>query len=413
MPLVNANCPSCGATIEVNPEAKTLVCRFCGSSFIVEQAINNYNSYITNNIQGNTVNVTGNNGNININGKNIDALITRGKDKLLGAIGDDNEAKSFLKDISNDILNIDANNFYGLLFSGVANKNSYENEKALNVATDEEKEFYFNSYIDFISLTLEHFENNLDVYTDLNLETAMYVMHNINLSFMLLALYTKTLTDIQQNKYNELKDTYYNYILKTFIQMNKAFDDYRFHFYEKVYFYEEDYKIYILLNWAIECLKCDTSSLKNINNKIYDYLVSIEWGHICRLNKPAYIAAKNFIEELAKFIEKDDDFKHKAFAWEHTEQTSTSKNGCYVATCVYGSYDCSEVWMLRRYRDNYLDNHYFGKIFIKIYYAISPTLVKWFGNDSWFRNCSKKILDKKIKKLKNKGYDDTPYNDKY
>ena len=27
-------------------------------------------------------------------------------------------------------------------------------------------------------------------------------------------------------------------------------------------------------------------------------------------------------------------------------------NGCYVATCVYGSYDCPEVWVLRRFRDN-------------------------------------------------------------
>ena len=29
----------------------------------------------------------------------------------------------------------------------------------------------------------------------------------------------------------------------------------------------------------------------------------------------------------------------------------TSSGGCYVATAVYGSYDCPEVWVLRRYRD--------------------------------------------------------------
>ena len=50
MPLVNAKCTSCGATIEVNPEAQALVCKYCGSAFVVEQAINNYNNYITNNI---------------------------------------------------------------------------------------------------------------------------------------------------------------------------------------------------------------------------------------------------------------------------------------------------------------------------------------------------------------------------
>ena len=27
------------------------------------------------------------------------------------------------------------------------------------------------------------------------------------------------------------------------------------------------------------------------------------------------------------------------------------KGGCYVATAVYGSYDCPQVWTLRRVRD--------------------------------------------------------------
>lgn len=92
---------------------------------------------------------------------------------------------------------------------------------------------------------------------------------------------------------------------------------------------------------------------------------------------------------------------------------STSTSGCYVATCVYGSYDCPEVWRLRRYRDNYLDEHWWGRAFIKVYYAISPTLVKWFGNKDWFRKPIKRILNKKIDKLAEKGYEDTPYNDKY
>ncbi|CDC44157.1 cold-shock DNA-binding domain protein [Firmicutes bacterium CAG:449] len=52
-------------------------------------------------------------------------------------------------------------------------------------------------------------------------------------------------------------------------------------------------------------------------------------------------------------------------------------------------------------------------MFIKVYYAISPTLVKWFGNKDWFRKPIKRILNKKIDKLAEKGYEDTPYNDKY
>lgn len=88
-----------------------------------------------------------------------------------------------------------------------------------------------------------------------------------------------------------------------------------------------------------------------------------------------------------------------------------SSGGCYVATCVYGSYDCPEVWMLRRYRDNYLAKSFFGKGFIKIYYAVSPTIVKRFGSANCFRRFWRGVLDNKIAKLKKHGYESTPYED--
>lgn len=89
------------------------------------------------------------------------------------------------------------------------------------------------------------------------------------------------------------------------------------------------------------------------------------------------------------------------------------KKGCYVATCVYGSYDCPEVWVLRRYRDNTLANSCFGRAFIKIYYALSPTLVKCFGKYNWFVNTCKQALDKLVSKLQINGFENTPYDDKY
>ena len=96
-----------------------------------------------------------------------------------------------------------------------------------------------------------------------------------------------------------------------------------------------------------------------------------------------------------------------------THQQAVQRNGCYVATCVYGSYDCPEVWVLRRYRDNTLDNNFFGRCFIKVYYTLSPNLVKLFGKQSWFVQTSKSLLDKIVHSLQNKGVENTPYNDKY
>jgi hypothetical protein len=87
------------------------------------------------------------------------------------------------------------------------------------------------------------------------------------------------------------------------------------------------------------------------------------------------------------------------------------QGGCYVATAVYGSYDCPQVWVLRRYRDNWLNGSLFGRIFIKCYYAISPTLIRAFGKRQWFNRISKAMLDKFVEILANKGVSDKPYRD--
>lgn len=92
--------------------------------------------------------------------------------------------------------------------------------------------------------------------------------------------------------------------------------------------------------------------------------------------------------------------------------TSTSGGGCYVATAVYGSYDCPQVWTLRRYRDYTLAEKWYGRLFIKTYYLISPIIVKCFGQTKWFKNIWKPRLDKLVRKLNAQGVDNTPYNDK-
>ena len=89
------------------------------------------------------------------------------------------------------------------------------------------------------------------------------------------------------------------------------------------------------------------------------------------------------------------------------------KSGCcYVATAVYGSYDCPEVWTLRRFRDDSLAETWYGRAFVRTYYAISPTIVKWFGHTEWFNKMWRGVLNRMVKKLQNKGFESTPYEDK-
>lgn len=89
----------------------------------------------------------------------------------------------------------------------------------------------------------------------------------------------------------------------------------------------------------------------------------------------------------------------------------TDTGGCYIATCVYGSYNCPPVWTLRRFRDYTLAVHWYGRMFIKVYYTLSPTLVKWFGKTNWFKVLCKKSLDRFVAELQKNGVEDTYYTD--
>ena len=88
-----------------------------------------------------------------------------------------------------------------------------------------------------------------------------------------------------------------------------------------------------------------------------------------------------------------------------------SSGGCYVATCVYGSYDCPEVWTLRRFRDHTLARTWYGRAFVRTYYVVSPALVRVCGKYSWFRNLWKPVLDRMVSRLREEGVEDTPYDD--
>lgn len=92
--------------------------------------------------------------------------------------------------------------------------------------------------------------------------------------------------------------------------------------------------------------------------------------------------------------------------------SKNSSEGCYIATAVYGSYDCPQVWTLRRFRDYTLAEIWYGRAFIRIYYAISPIIVKRFGHTEWFKKIWKGKLDRIVENLKADGVEDTPYEDK-
>lgn len=73
---------------------------------------------------------------------------------------------------------------------------------------------------------------------------------------------------------------------------------------------------------------------------------------------------------------------------------------CFIATCVYGTYDCPEIWTLRRFRDHYMLHYWYGRLFIKLYYRVSPIFISFFGNRESCKNKMRKLINYIVKKIR-------------
>ena len=107
MPFVAAKCTQCGANIEVDDSKEAGICKFCGTAFITEKAITNYNTYVTNNFAG---------ANINVTGANIENLLTLAKNAE--EIGNYSEARDYYT----RVLENQPNNCDALVGKGVDRK---------------------------------------------------------------------------------------------------------------------------------------------------------------------------------------------------------------------------------------------------------------------------------------------------
>lgn len=155
------------------------------------------------------------------------------------------------------------------------------------------------------------------------------------------------------------------------------------------------------VTWIGQYAFCNCLSLKNV----------IIGNSVASIGGYAFYNCNNL--SIVKIRNKNATIGKNAFDGCPVKVNANKKSGgCYVATCVYGSYDCPEVWTLRRYRDDTLGATWYGRAFIKLYYAISPTLFKCFGKTKWFKKMWKGKLDRMVEKLQNDGVENTPYNDK-
>lgn len=378
MPLVPAKCPQCGGNIEVDNSNEAGICKFCGTPFITEKAINNYNTYITNNFAGATINVAG---------ANVDNLLVLAKNAE--EVNNYDDAKNYYS----RILEIQPNNCDALIGKGISALYSSN----LNDIKSNELIGYINKALDYKKNEPEITKDEIVKYTNIAAES----LYNAAIVVFSAA----------QNHYNEfwkMQDSapeYWNRLSKVIeifqfiitITENKETDD-------ALFYYKESIKFVIDCCVEICMQRQFVSSIVN-PGEILETEIKTDTKPIEAVHK-AYMDLYDNMCNLIKEVEPE-------YTPKEINRNMGIKGACYIATCVYGSYDCPEVWTLRRFRDCILDETWYGRAFIKLYYSISPKLVKHLGKYNWFKTPWKKYLDIIVKRLNANGITDTKYNDKY
>lgn len=78
-------------------------------------------------------------------------------------------------------------------------------------------------------------------------------------------------------------------------------------------------------------------------------------------------------------------------------EVKKKSEGCYIATAIYGSYNAPEVLKLRQFRDKVLSKNLAGRLFIKLYYLISPKIANRLGNTTCISRIVKGALNQFVK----------------
>lgn len=362
MPLVSAKCPYCGGNLKINDQAKDkLICPFCGSSYLVEQAINivNVSNSVVNNINAD---------NIIVSGYDEQTEITKAR-QLIGK--DDNlAAKIYNKIFENNPQNFEAEYLRIIL----NNETKIENVEKL--------EYVYNDILKMKTLENKYHQEIVPLYSEEEKNSASF-----KLLYIAVELNFEELIPVLRQLYSV------NFLVNGKMLVYNA----------KLQFspFANEQTAYKFLSFLYTPEEAKKDVLSSIE-------ISCKLHNSCSENY--YLDRINHQENIMLLF---DPTYQKRNVEPKKELKYESKQGCYIATCVYGSYDCSEVWVLRRFRDYKLAKSWYGRLFIKCYYLISPRLVKLFGNKEWFKKIWRNKLNKMVEKYKLEGYEDSPYNDLY
>ena len=363
------SCPQCGGTIEVDNTLEAGICKYCHTPFVTEKVINNYNVNIQNAV-------------FNVSGVKVENLKKLGNEKIKKRHYPF-EMDEYIKaqDYFSKVLEYEDNEEYKLKNCLCDRINHPDRISAAQIPT------IIDEVIEYIKSDIEKTKNDVtrySVYADfirLMDEATEVITSNLYDRFQAGGLNTSVYVSVFLN------------LVKKKIECANFLSKYK----DNADISKEAFLL---------CRTCE------------GYLASLLPVYVPNLSQDTYAEMRNLAEQVqttGRIFDNTysvrNDIMSETGSGQPNNSSTNSSGGCYIATAVYGSYDCPEVWTLRRYRDYRLSKYFFGRVFIKTYYAVSPTIVKLFGNSKAFQGFWKNILNTKVHKLNSMGYDSTPYND--
>lgn len=406
MALKAARCEGCGATLEIDESKESGFCPYCGMKYYTEKIIQN--TFVTNNYAGATINVQG------VDVENYIKLIENGI-----AAENISEAMKYLDEAlptapDNEILWSLKIKILCMNMKNQCMRDAMFWRKSYKDIESQVKDLDFSSLYNNISLGFKHISVNRKLFEEsfnYVFESAIDIHKKIyGFCSKFRELESSCKDQTQKDVYSKLRDIEHHNEAKAGGFVLSLLCD------ENIPCESLDFAIKSLL---IEARNVEKGGIRSTIVRSSGYLGYIEYAGMGKAPELKVInkkgkekSASEFGTYLIYYIQqKHPDYQSAQFA-ELQNYMKDADQGCYVATCVYGSYDCPQVWILRRYRDYSLAESWFGRIFIKTYYVLSPKLIKRFGERKWFKESCKIVLDRMVSILHEQGYEDTAYKDR-
>lgn len=111
---------------------------------------------------------------------------------------------------------------------------------------------------------------------------------------------------------------------------------------------------------------------------------------LCRQGKKLE-AIKRYRDATDKGLKESKDYVDQ-LARAHGIKAPEGTGACFIATACYGDYDALEVLVLRQFRDDQLLTSRMGRMLVRFYYFVSPSLARVIAKSGWFKALVRKYF---------------------